>query len=49
MYRLGYMTVNELLENADLYTEIVKDHDYAGEVVSEEVEIELKIYVYLPQ
>ena len=29
----------------DLYTEIVKDHDYAGEVVSEEVEIELRIYV----
>ena len=33
----------------DLYTEIVKDHGYAGEVVSEEVEIELRIYVYLPQ
>ena len=29
----------------DLYTEIVKDHDYAGEVVGEEVEIELRIYV----
>ena len=29
----------------DLYTEIVKDRDYAGEVVSEEVEIELRIYV----
>lgn len=29
----------------DLYTEIVKDHDYAGEVVSEDVEIELRIYV----
>ena len=29
----------------DLYTEIVKDHDYAGEVVSEEVEIELRIYI----
>ena len=29
----------------DLYTEIVKDRDYTGEVVSEEVEIELRIYV----
>ena len=29
----------------DLYTEIIKDHGYAGEVVSEEVEIELRIYV----
>ena len=29
----------------DLYTEIVKDHDYAGEPVSEEVEVELRIYV----
>ena len=29
----------------DLYTEIVKDRDYAGEVVNEEVEIELRIYV----
>ena len=29
----------------DLYTEIVKDRDYAGEVVGEEVEIELRIYV----
>ena len=29
----------------DLYTEIVKDHDYAGEVVSEMVEVELRIYV----
>ena len=29
----------------DLYTEIVKDRDYVGEVVSEEVEIELRIYV----
>ena len=29
----------------DLYTEIVKERDYAGEVVSEEVEIELRIYV----
>ena len=29
----------------DLYTEIVKDRDYAGEVVSEKVEIELRIYV----
>ena len=29
----------------DLYTEIVKDHDYAGEVVNEEVEVELRIYV----
>lgn len=29
----------------DLYTEIVKDHDYVGEVVNEEVEIELRIYV----
>ena len=29
----------------DLYTEIVKDRDYAGEVVSEDVEIELRIYV----
>ena len=29
----------------DLYTEIVKDRDYAGEVVDEEVEVELRIYV----
>ena len=29
----------------DLYTEIVKNHDYVGEVVGEEVEIELRIYV----
>ena len=29
----------------DLYTEIVKERDYAGEVVSEEVEVELRIYV----
>lgn len=29
----------------DLYTEIVKDRDYAGEVVDEKVEIELRIYV----
>ena len=29
----------------DLYTEIVKDRDYVGEVVGEEVEIELRIYV----
>ena len=29
----------------DLYTEIVKDRDYAGEVVGEKVEIELRIYV----
>ena len=29
----------------DLCTEIVKDPDYVGEVVSEEVEIELRIYV----
>ena len=29
----------------DLYTDIVKDCDYAGEVVGEEVEIELRIYV----
>ena len=29
----------------DLYTEIVKDHDYAGEVVNEEVEVELRIYI----
>ena len=29
----------------DLYTEIVKDQDYAGEVVNEEVEVELRIYV----
>ena len=29
----------------DLYTEIVKDRDYAGKVVGEKVEIELRIYV----
>ena len=29
----------------DLYTEIVKDRDYAGEVVSEDVEVELRIYM----
>ena len=29
----------------DLYTEIVKDRDYVGEPVNEEVEIELRIYV----
>ena len=29
----------------DLYTEIVKDRDYTGEVVGEKVEIELRIYV----
>ena len=29
----------------DLYTEIVKDHYYAGELVSEMVEVELRIYV----
>ena len=29
----------------DLCTEIVKDHDYVGEVVDEKVEIELRIYV----
>ena len=28
----------------DLYTEIVKDRDYAGEVVDEKVEVELRIY-----
>ena len=29
----------------DLYTEIVKYHDYAGKPVSEAVEVELRIYV----
>lgn len=29
----------------DLYTEIVKDHDYVGEPVSAWVEVELRIYV----
>lgn len=29
----------------DLYTEIVKDNVYVGEPVSEEVEVELRIYV----
>ena len=29
----------------DLYTEIVKDRDYVGEPVNEEVEVELRIYV----
>ena len=29
----------------DLYTEIVKDRDCAGEVVDEKVEIELRIYL----
>ena len=29
----------------DIYTEIVKNPDYVGEVVSEEVEIELRIYI----
>ena len=29
----------------DLYTEIVKDRDYVGEVVGEKVEIELRIYL----
>ena len=29
----------------DLYIEIVKDRDYVGEPVNEEVEIELRIYI----
>ena len=29
----------------DIYTEIVKDRDYVGEPVNEEVEIELRIYI----
>ena len=37
--------LNTQVSTWDLYTEIVKDRDYVGEVVDEKVDIELRIYL----